>query len=110
MQGCEEVPVDKQAEILQDTFKHYYSMAMDHHTKAGTTSNMLLIIVGAIISLIGLDNTSSGIVGRIGGLAVLVIGLFGAVWVLKQHERYHFWEHIAYEYQNELKKIMPSLK
>ena len=79
-------------------------MAMDHQTKAGTTSNMFLIIVGAIISLLGLDNTLSSTTGLIGGFAVFIIGLFGVVWVLKQHERYFFWEHIAYEYQNELVK------
>jgi hypothetical protein len=99
----EYVSVDKSGDILQETFKHYFEMAMDHHTKAGTTSNILLIAIGAIIGLVGLDNT-------IGGFAMLVIGLFGAVWTWKQHERYHYWEHIAYEYQKELTKIMPELK
>jgi hypothetical protein len=99
----EYVSVDKSGDILQDTFKHYFEMAMDHHTKAGTTSNILLIAIGAIIGLVGLENT-------IGGVAMLVIGLFGAVWTWKQHERYHYWQHIAYEYQKELTKIMPELK
>ena len=97
------VNLEKSADILQATFKHYFEMAMDHHTKAATTSNILLIIVGAIIGLSGLDN-------KVGGLAVFVIGLFGAAWAWKQHERYHFWEHIAYEYQKELTQIVPMLK
>jgi len=99
----EYVSVDKSGDILQETFKHYFGMAMDHHTKAGTTSNILLIAIGAIIGLVGLENI-------VGGFAVLVIGLFGVVWTWKQHERYHYWQHIAYEYQKELTKIMPELK
>jgi len=102
--------VDKSADILQATFKHYFDMAMDHHTKAGTTSNMLLIIVGAIIGLVGFDNIVSGEVDFVGGFAVMIIGAFGAVWAWKQHERYHYWEHIAYEYQKELTRIVPELR
>ena len=96
------VSVDKSADILQATFKHYFDMAMDHHTKAATTSNMILIIVGAAIGLVGLDNDLGGVVDFVGGATVFIIGLFGTVWAWKQHERYHYWEYIAYEYQKEL--------
>jgi len=104
------VGVDKIADILQATFKHYFDMAMDHHTKAATTSNMLLFIVGAVIGFVGLDNSLGGMVDIVGGATVFVLGLFGAVWAWKQHERYHYWEHIAYEYQMELTEIVPELK
>ncbi len=104
------VDLNKSADILQATFKHYYDMAMDHHTKAATTSNILLIIVGAIITLITYRNDVSGANFGVGGAAVFVIGLFGAVWVWKQHERYHYWENIAKEYQKELTIIVPMLK
>jgi len=106
----EYVSVDKSADILQATFKHYFDMAMDHHTKAGTTSSMLLIIVGAIIGFVGFDNMVSGVVDFAGGFAVMIIGVFGTLWAWKQHERYHYWEHIAYEYQKELTRLMPGLK
>ena len=104
------VSIDKSADIFQSTFKHYFEMAIDHHTKAATTSNILLIIVGAIIGLVGLDQAIGGMVDFVGGLAVLVVGLFGAMWARKQHERYYYWQHIAYEYHKELSKIMPELK
>lgn len=104
------VNVEKSADILQATFKHYFEMAMDHHTKAATTSNILLVVVGAIIALVGLDEKVCGVVDFGGALAVFVIGLFGAMWAWKQHERYHYWQHIAYEYQKELTKIVPMLK
>ena len=104
------VTQDKRADILQATFKHYFEMAMDHHTKAATTSNILLIVVGAIIGLASLDNRLGGGVDLIGGLAVFIIGLFGAAWVWKQHERYHFWEHIASKYEEKLTKVVPELE
>ena len=106
----EYVSMDKSADILQATFKHYFDMAMDHHTKAGTTSNILLFIVGAVIGFVGFDNMVSGMVDFAGGFAVTVIGVFGAVWAWKQHERYHYWEHIAYQYQKALTRIVPGLE
>lgn len=106
----EKIRPDTIASILQATFKHYFEMAMDHHTKAATTSNFLLIIVGAIISFVSLDARIGGTVDFVSGLAVFVIGLFGAAWARKQHERYYYWQHIAYEYQKELVKIVPGLR
>jgi hypothetical protein len=105
----EQVGPDTKASILQATFQHYFGMAMDHHTKAGTTSNVLLIIVAAISSFVGLEGIG-GTADIVGGLVVLVIGLFGAVWSWKQHERYYFWQHVAQEYQAELTEIVPGLK
>jgi len=109
-EAVEYVNTDKRADILQGTFLHYYSMAMDHHTKAGTTSSMLLFIVGALLGLIGLDNKIHGMADLLSGLAIMIMGMFGCIWALKQHERYYYWERIAYEYQNELMKITPGLK
>ena len=82
---------------------------MDHHTKASTTSNFLLIIVGVIISFINFDSIRNNNVALISGLAIMVIGLFGMVWTRKQLERYYFWQHIAHLYQRDLAKIVPKL-
>jgi len=101
---------EKKADILQMTFKHYFEMAMDHHTKAGTTSQLLMVIVGALIAFIGVDGNVTGKVDFFSGLAIAILGIFGVLWAKKQHERYHYWEYIAYEYQKELTKIMLDLK
>ena len=101
--------LDARANILQATFQHYFGMAMDHHTKAATTSNFLLIIVGVIISFVSFDTVIGGTVALVSGLAVFVIGLFGMVWTRKQFERYTFWQHIAHQYQKDLAKIVPEL-
>jgi hypothetical protein len=51
-------------------------MAMDHPTKAATTSNILLVVVGAIITLMGFNKEIS----TIGGVVILIIGIFGMAW------------------------------
>ncbi|TVL97970.1 MAG: hypothetical protein CV087_21810 [Candidatus Brocadia sp. WS118] len=106
----EHVSIEKSADILQATFQHYFNMAMDHNAKAATTTNILLVVVGAIIAIIGHDNEIKGLVDSSGAIAVGVIGIFGVVWVRKQQERYHYWQSIALQYQEELTKIVPLLK
>lgn len=105
----EQVSPDATANILRGTFQHYFGMAMDHHTKAATTSNFLLIIVGAIISFVTFDTAVGGTADLVSGVAVFIIGLFGMVWTRKQLERYTFWQHIAHQYQKDLAKIVPEL-
>lgn len=104
------VSLDTKANILQATFQHYFGMAMDHHTKAATTSNFLLIIVGAIISFVTFDTAVGGTADLVSGVVVFIIGLFGMVWTRKQLERYTFWQHIAHQYQKDLANIVPELK
>ena len=106
----ERASLDTSANILQGTFKHYFEMAMDHHTKAATTSNFLLIIVGVLIGVVSFDDATHENVNFVIGVAVFVIGLFGMVWTRKQLERYTFWQHIAHQYQKDLAKIVPELK
>jgi hypothetical protein len=102
---------DKKADILQANFEHYYRMAMDHHTKAGTTSQILLVIVGAILVLVGYDkDICSNPIDIVSALFVILIGLFGAVWAATQIARYRYWEYIALSYQKEMKKIFPEFK
>jgi hypothetical protein len=107
--NTKQVGPDTRANILQATYQHYFGMAMDHHTKAATTSNFLLIIVGVLISFVSFDTVFGSTVALVCGLAVFVIGLFGVVWTRKQLERYYFWQHIAHQYQKDLAKIVPEL-
>ena len=102
--------LDTSANVLQGTFKHYFEVAMDHHAKAATTSNFLLIIMGLIISFVSSDKVIDGTVDLISGVAVFFIGGFGVVWTRKQFERYTFWIQVAHQYQKDLAKIVPELK
>lgn len=65
--------------VLHATFQNYFNMAMNHNAKAATTTNILLVVVGAIIAIIGHDNEIKGIVDSGGAIAVCVIGIFGVV-------------------------------
>ena len=102
---------NKKADIFQANFEHYYRMAMDHYTKAGTTSHILLGVVSAILIVIGYDKQLGGSnIDIICATMIIVIGFFGTVWAGRQMERYRFWEFIALKYQEELIKIMPELR
>jgi hypothetical protein len=102
---------EKRADILQATFEHYYGIANDHLGMAATTSNILLVIIGAILVLVGVDREVCGSPVDVGSaIAVILIGLFGALWTWKQHQKYYFWKHTADNYQRELTEIVPGLK
>lgn len=106
-----EVDINKRADVLQATFEHFYGIAMAHHEKAATTSNILLVIVGALFVLVGLDEQVCPSPVDIGSaIGIMIIGAFGAVWARKQHERYHYWRVIASEYQDDLQEIVVGLK
>ncbi|MDX1415141.1 MAG: hypothetical protein R3293_13170 [Candidatus Promineifilaceae bacterium] len=101
--------LDTQANILQGTFSHYYNVALDHHSKATSNTNILLAVLAAILVLVGLDNEVCPDAIDIGStIGIMVIGLFGFVWTLKQHERYQYWKFIALEYQKEIIDLMPG--
>jgi hypothetical protein len=108
--NAKHVSLDKSADILEAMFKQYFKLAMDHLTKATSTSNILLIIVGALITLVGFDKNVCGAVDAAAAIGVIIIAVFGGSWTWKQLERYHHWEHIAHKYQEELAKIVPMLK
>ena len=106
-EACEGRKVD----IYQANFEHYYRMAMDHHTKAGTTSQILLAIVGALLVLLGYDDDICRNPIDIGSaLFIILFGAFGAVWAATQIARYRYWEYIAFAYQRKIKKIIPEFK
>lgn len=101
---------DKKADILQAYVEQYYRMAMDHHTKAATVSQLLLVIVSASITMIGYDGDINGsTLDVMGAVMLLSIGIFGMFWTAKQMERYHYWEFIALKYRDELSKLVPEL-
>lgn len=100
---------DKKLDVLVANFEHFYSMAMDHHTKAGTTSHILLVIVGAILVMVGYDSKICLDPIDVGSaILVICIGILGALWASKQMERYRYWEYIALEYQKEIKITLPD--
>ncbi|UCF91078.1 MAG: hypothetical protein JSW39_22795 [Desulfobacterales bacterium] len=111
MNSWEHLTKDKEADILQSNFEHYYRMAIDHYTKAGSTSHILLIIVGALLAIIGYDkNICCTQIDIVCSILVIFVGFFGVVWSGRQMTRYRYWETIALEYQKPLEKIVPNFR
>ena len=109
--NIEQDKINKQAEILQSTFEHYYGMARDHYAVTATTSNLLILIVSAILVMVGIDQEICKSPVDLGGaIAIFLIGAFGAIWALKQKERYCYWAFYAHKYSEELEAIMPGRK
>lgn len=98
------------AEILQAMFQHYANVGLDHQRQSATTSNILLVIAGAILTVIGLDKELNSVGDAIGAAAVAIIGAFGMVWSWKQHETYKFWTNLAEIYQGELLDSLQGVK
>lgn len=97
--------------LLQANFEQYYRMAMDHYTKAGTTSQILLGIAGAVIVVVGYDKSiTSDSVDKASAWLIMLIGLFGAVWAGRQMQRYRYWQAIALAYHKEIQGIWPDFK
>lgn len=91
-----------EARTLEAMFKHYADVGLDHQRQSEATSRILLVIAGAIVTLIGVDGELIGIVDAVGAFAVAIIGGFGMVWSWKQHETYKYWTHIAEVFQEAL--------
>jgi hypothetical protein len=68
------------ADTLQAMFKHYADVGLDHQRQSEATSRILLVIAGAIITLIGVDGSLADFLDAMGAVAVAIIGGFGMVW------------------------------
>jgi hypothetical protein len=104
------VTENKKADILQAMFQHYADVGLDHQRQSATTSNILLVIAGAILTLVGRDKNMDSVWDAMGAAAVAVIGGFGMMWSWKQHQTYKFWTTIAGTYQKDLCELMPGLQ
>ena len=97
-----------QAETLRAMFKHYADVGLDHQRQSATTSNILLLIAGAILTLIGIDSRLDGLGDVMGAVGVAIIGGFGMIWSWKQHATYKYWTNIAQVYKRELFTLVPG--
>lgn len=93
---------NQKAETLRAMFKHYADVGLDHQRQSATTSNILLAIAGAILTLIGIDGRLDHVGDAMGAACVAIIGGFGMIWSWKQHETYGYWTNIADIYQKQL--------
>ncbi len=99
---------EKTAEILLQLYQMNVDRGKHHQDQRSTVANLLLVLASGLIVLIALDQkiTSSDVSPA---LFVSALGIFGAIWSAKQHERYVFYEHRAQEYMFELAHIVPTV-
>lgn len=91
-------------------YKEYVTLALHHQGQASTTANIILILAGAIITLLTFDDKLQGGIDMIGGATLVILGLFGTLWSSKHHERYDHFAGLAEGYRRELAEAVPTLK
>ena len=101
---------DKKADILHAMFQHHADAGQEHQRQAATTSNILLLVSGGILTLVGLDAALAGLGDALATLAVALIGGFGMVWSWKQHQAYAYSTNVAEQYQMVLSNFVSELK
>jgi len=104
----EEVAENK--DLFLALYKQYVTLALHHQGQASTTANIILVLAGAIITLLTFDDELQGGIDRIGGGTLVILGLFGTLWSLKHHERYDYFAGLAEGYRRELAEAVPILK
>lgn len=95
-------------DILLTMFKHYMDQGLHHQKQRSTTANIVLVLSGALIGLITLDHKFSD-TDLLSAIFLTGLGLFGALWSSKQHERYAFYLERASGYRDKLDSIATSI-
>ena len=94
--------------ILLTMFKHYMDQGLHHQNQRSTTANIILVLSGALIGLITIDRTFND-TDLVAAIFIIGLGLFGALWSAKQHERYAFYLERARGYRDKLNSILSSI-
>jgi hypothetical protein len=91
-------------DVLLEMFKHYMNQGLYYQTQRTATANILLILAGATIGFITVDDTKleEG-PDALAAFFLIVLGLFGILWSMKYHERYAYYLNRAQGYRDELK-------
>lgn len=100
--------LSEQVDILLALYDHNASMGRHHQLLRERTTNIVLVLIGALIGFILYDKQvdSSDIYPS---LLVASLGLFGAIWCRKYHERYAWYMHRGSEYRDKLDELFPDL-
>ena len=94
-------------DVLLEMFKHYMNQGLYHQSQRATMANILLILSGATIGFITVDEKLKG-PDVFPALFLIVLGLFGILWSIKYHERYHYYLQRARGYRDELNRSLTT--
>ncbi len=73
-----------------------------------TTTNIIFVVVGIIIAIIGIDQNICGNADTILSLILIPLGLLGAFLNYKYHERIYYHELLHDNYSEHLNKLLPK--
>ena len=93
-------------DALFGMFKQYMEQGLHHQQQRSTIANIVLVLSGAIVGLVTFDNEICG-PDVIAGIFLVGLGLFGAAWSAKQHERYAYYLQRARGYRDALAAALP---
>jgi hypothetical protein len=88
-------------DALFGMFKQCVERGLHHQQQRSTIANIVLVLSGEIVGLVTFDEEICA------GIFLLGLGLFGAAWSAKQHERYAYYLRRARGYRDALAAALP---
>jgi len=96
-------------DLLLALFQHNSEQARHHQIQRATTTNLIIVISSGIIGLIALDHQLNH-ADFYPALLLVVLGVFGALWSAKHHERFAYYTERARGYRDESDSLLPGAK
>jgi hypothetical protein len=95
-------PVD----VLWGMYQEHCTQGRHHEDQRSTTTNLNVALAGGVAAFV----SAKGYAGELWPLPMMVIaiGIFGALFSLKQYERFRFHMKCAGEYRDALEVLLPS--
>src|SRR4030067_2440724 len=101
--------ISDKVNILLALYKHNAEMGRHHQMLRERTTNIIILLIGAIIGFILYDKRIDNF-DLYPSLFMSFLGFFGAIWCRKYHERYAWYMHMGSAYRDELSELFPDLR
>jgi len=95
-------------DVLWNLYQEHCTHGRHHETLRATTANILLAVAGGAIAIVTRGNNSLVIEHLPLALFVIMIGLFGAFFTAKYHERFDMHTERARQYRDALEVLLPN--
>jgi len=96
-----------EVEIMWRLYADNIAQGRHHETMRSSVTNTVLVIAGAVLTVIGFSKTVNHEHWPL-TVFMVAVGLFGAVFVIKHYERYCLHMQRARHYRNKLESYLPD--
>jgi hypothetical protein len=101
---------DPESEFLWRFYQDHITHGRHHETLRATTTTVLLAIAAGVLGILGTGHTCPLLSGQVPLTVFLILlGIFGAFFSSKYHERFNFHMFRAREYRTALEARLPTL-